>query len=189
MKHQIKEIVQELTELINDQLTYLENHVIPLDDEDLEWRPSKYKWNIFEVLEHIIRFNEFYLPKFRQIVSYPKSSNKKKTYRSGYFGRIAIKRARPVNGVVVNKVKAPSKTNPFLRKLGRSVIHEYIDQQHKLLELIGDLDEIDLSKNYMPTVVGNWLKLNFGDSVRLLVHHEERHFVQIDDLVNKRTDT
>ncbi len=189
MKHQTTEIVEELMGLIHEQISYLERYVIPLDDKDLEWRPSKYKWNIYEVLEHLIRFGEFYIPKFRQVVRYPKALKVTDTYNSGRFGRIAIKSARPVNGVVVNKAKSPRKTNPFLRKLNRSVILEYIDQQNKLLDLLGSLDDVDLSKNRVPTMIGSWIKLNLGDSLRLVVHHEERHFIQIDDLVNKRMDT
>ncbi len=188
MKHQTAQIVQELTDLIHDQLNYLKEHVIPLEEEDLQWRPSKYKWNILEVLEHLIRFGEFYIPKFRHIIAYPKALKNSETYRSGAIGRWAIKQARPIDGVVVNKAKSPSKANPFLRKLTRSVIHEYIEQQKVILELLNNLDGVDLSKNHVPIIVTNWLKLNLGDSLRLVVHHEERHFIQINDLVNKKLD-
>lgn len=189
MNHNTAQIIDQLTVLINDQLEYLDHYVIPMDDKDLEWRPSKYKWNIYEVIEHLIRFGEFYLPKFRQIVRYPNSTTKGDSYKSGAFGRLVIKRSRPVNGVVVNKAKSPSKTNPFLRQLNRSVIDEYIEQQNNLIDILRSVEDINLSKNRIPTIIGSWIKLNFGDSLRLLIHHEERHFIQIDDLVNKRMDT
>jgi len=188
VKHNNQKIIAELSQLINDQLKYIDEKIIPLEEEHLVWRPSKYNWNIYEVLEHLIRFGEFYIPKIRQVVSYPKSTKKSDTYRSGTFGEFAIKRTRPVNGVVLNKAKSSSKNNPFLRQLNKSVISEYAAQQKQLLQILSELDGINLSKNYVPTVVGNWLKLNLGDSLRLLIHHEERHFIQINKLVNKEMD-
>lgn len=189
VKHKATEIVQELSDLIDDQLNYIEEHLIHMEEEGLQWRPSKYKWNILEVLEHLIRFGEFYIPKFRHIIAYPRALKNTEAYRSGAIGRWAIKQVRPVDGVVVNKAKSPSKANPFLRKLTRSVIHEYIEQQKVLLELLQNLEGVDLSKNHVPTIVTNWFKLNLGDSLRLVVHHEERHFIQINDLVHKKLDT
>ncbi len=188
MKYESEKIISELIQQIEYQLDYLENKVLPLETLDLEWRPSEYRWNIYEVVEHLIRFGEFYIPKMKHILAYPKAINKKDVYKSGIFSEVVLKRIKPLDGVIVNKAKSSPKNNPFLRQLNRSVILEYIEQQKQLMKLLKSSTSIDLSKNHIPTIITSYLRLNFGDSLRLLIYHEERHFIQIDNLVHKRFD-
>ncbi len=188
MKYLVTDIISELQQLVNDQITYLDAHVLGLSDDDLRWRPSQYKWNIYEVIEHLNRFGVFYLPKLRNVLDYPKSTKQSTHYKSSFIGEFAFKQIRPVNGIVNNKTKSLSKNNPFLRRLDRAVIEEHKEQQFKILEYSESSTQINLSKNKVPSMVGNWFKFNLGDSLRLLIYHQERHYVQIDELVQKKMD-
>lgn len=188
MKHQVKPLIQELDQIILDQLSYLDSKIIPLTDEELHWRPAKYKWTILEVVEHLNRFGVFYLPRLKDVLHTPKALASKDTYNSGFIAEKALKRVRPVNGVVLNKSKSLSKYNPFLRQLDRSVLEEHKEQQVQVREILEGCGFLDLSKNRISTMIHPYIRLNYGDSLRTLIYHAERHYVQIDNLVHKRTD-
>ncbi len=188
MKYHINQVITELDQIIHDQLDYLDEKVVPLSDEALEWRPGKYRWNLYEVVEHLNRFGDHYLPQFDAIVDAPGSLRKAEFYRSGPFAEYAVKIIRPVNGVVPNKTKSPRRTNPFLRQLDRSVFDEHRRQQHRLLNILKGADQVNFGRNRVSTVGLNWLRFSFGDSLRIMVYHAERHYIQIDNLVHRRPD-
>lgn len=188
MKHLIVDIISEGQELINGQLAYIQEKVLPLSDDDLSWKPNKDKWNILEVVEHLNRFGDFYLPRFDNMIVYPKSRRNGAYYRSGFLGEFAMKRIRPVDGVVPYKSKAIGKASPFLRKLDRRVVEEHVRKQMKFRKILKEVQELNLSRNSIPTLFAPWLKFNIGDTLRIYGYHQERHFVQIDNLLNKRPD-
>ena len=188
MKHTVKDIIEEGQELINDQLDYLDKNLIQMSDEDLNWRPGIDKWNILEVVEHLNRFGDFYLPKLNNIIVYPKSLRKRDHYRSGLISEFTFNRIRPQNGVVLYKGKAIGKASPFLRMLDRSVFDIHKKQQNKLQKILQESQNLNLSKNSIPTLAVEWLKFNLGDTMRIIIYHQERHYVQIDNLVHKRED-
>ena len=188
MKYVIDDIIDHLDHLVLDQQKYLEEKVQPLDEEALRWRPGPKRWNVFEVVEHLNRFADHYLPKFDEIIERPKKLKKRNSYRSGPIGEYVVKIVKPVNGVIVNKANSPRRANPFLRQLDRSVFDTHIKQQKDLREILDSARHLDLGRNRIPIVGANWLRFNLGDSLRIMIHHAERHYVQLDNLVHQRLD-
>ncbi len=188
VKYNVDTVIDELLKLSETQTQYVDERIQGLPKFDLEWRPGPYRWNILEVMEHLNRFGEFYLPKFLHAVRWPDQLRKAGTYRSGFLARAAFKRIRPVNGVVLNKTRSLKKNNPFLRILDRGVIDEHLEQQKQFRQVLEKSRSLDLSKNRIPTMVGKWLKMNMGDSLRIHGYHTERHYVQLDNLVKKSND-
>lgn len=186
MKFKVDSIVQELLTEIDNQKSFIQDKVVPLNEEDLTWRPKPRKWNILEVIEHLNRFGDFYLPLISDVIRRPKSLNKSDVYSSGFLGENILKRIRPFNGVVPFKTTTPSRNDPFLRVLDRSVIDQHLEQQVTLEQILNEAHVINFSKNYIKTMVSPYFKLSAGDSIRLLTYHMERHFVQLDNLVYKR---
>ena len=177
-----------MKDLARVQIDYLDENIMPLNEEALNWRPHKYRWNIYEVTEHLNRFGVFYLPKMRDVIDYPRSAKKSDFYKSSFFGEFAFKRIRPVDGVVTNKAKTLSKNNPFLRVLDRSVLEEHKEQLEKFIDLCHQAEDVNLSKNALPTMLSKYVKLNLGDSMRIMIYHSERHYIQLDNLVHQRMD-
>lgn len=188
MKVATQQFVEEIQDLIDGQLSYLNEIIRPLGEDDLTWRPGQYRWNIYEVVEHLNRFGIHYIPKFEEAVDSPRSLRKKDEFRPGFLGKYAIKQIRPVNGVIPNKTKSPSKANPFLRQLDRSVFDDHAQQQDKLKYLLKNLGRVNLNRNSVSTIAIPFLRFSLGDSIRILSYHAERHYVQLDNLVNKRID-
>ena len=116
------------------------------------------------------------------------TARKSDTYKSGFLGAFAAKRIRPVDGVVRFKARTYSKNNPFLRILDRSVLENHIEQQEEFLSVLEKSKLINLNRNRLETMAGSLITLNFGDSLRIYAYHTERHFIQIDHLLHKRTD-
>lgn len=186
MKYQVEDIAYELQALLDAQLAYMDQKVFPLSNEDLTWRPGEFRWNLLEVTEHMIRFGDHYLPKLVQAMSYPKSLNKPQDFSSGIIAERFNKIIRPVNGEVRNKSKAAPKANPFLRQLDRSVLVEHKEQQEKLKSIIDNSRGLNWSKNNISSMLHPWFKMGFGDSLRLMIYHQERHYIQIDNLIKKK---
>lgn len=188
MKYDVDLVIQELIHLSEEQIDYTRKKLLDLPEDHLNWRPDPKRWNVLEVMEHLNRFGEFYLPKFSEAIRYPKKVKNSDTYRSSWIGEFAFERIRPVNGVVRYKTRSLQRNNPFLRILDKEVIEEHLDQQNRFREILQKSREIDLSGNRIPTMVGKWLRLSFGDSIRIFGYHTERHYVQLNNLLLKNHD-
>jgi hypothetical protein len=58
------------------------------------------------------------------------------------------------------------------------VLKEYIDQKHKLLELLDKSKNTNLNAIKIPITLTKLIRLKLGDALRFLIAHEQRHMVQ-----------
>jgi hypothetical protein len=58
------------------------------------------------------------------------------------------------------------------------VLDEFVEQQHKLLQLLEMAKQKSLNSIRIPLSVTKLIKLKLGDTFRFLIGHEQRHFVQ-----------
>ena len=75
-------------------------------------------------------------------------------------------------------MKTPKGYNPPAALNSDEVLKEFIDQQHKLLQLLDGARQKNLNNIRVPISISKLIKLKLGDTFRFLVAHEQRHLVQ-----------
>lgn len=159
------------------------NQVEPLKNMDLKyltWKENPDSWNILECLEHLNLYGDFYLP---QIENSIKESNTKNEveFRSGILGNYFAKTMLPKEKL--NKMKTFKNKNPLNKKLDKSVIEKFIDQQMQLLNLLSQSEKVSLNKIKIKTSISNFIALKLGDTFQFFINHNIRHMKQIERIL------
>lgn len=143
-----------------------------------------YKWNILQVIEHLNTYNNYYLPKIKTAVANGLKDNSN-TYKGSILGNYFVKMTQPVDDTITKKYKAAKQHLPEpVNNIG--VIESYIETQQALLMNIQLSVDISLTKNKIGISVSPIIKLRLGDVYRFLIAHQQRHFLQIKNLLKYR---
>lgn len=174
MKTQTKELLNDLTQRTQQVIAdtqSLESYALTL----LNQRDTPTEWSALECIEHLNRYIRFYVPEFNARIS--QSSHKPDThYRSGWLGNYFANSMLPREDL--NKMKTFSSMNPLGSSLDKTTIHEFLDYQEKMLELLQNAEKVSLRKTKSSISIASWIKLQLGDALRVVVYHNQRHLVQ-----------
>ena len=162
LTHQIKKEAEELQSL---------------SDLALHSRPRPASWSILECIEHLNRYGHFYIPEISIKMSTSKHHYPCRTFRSGCVGNYIAKRMLPKTELY--KRKAAKEMNPSTSTLNREVLTVFIQQQDNLIGLLEQAKTVNLNRIKTSTFLYSWFKLRMGNTLKLLVFHNLRHMVQI----------
>lgn len=87
------------------------------------------------------------------------------------------------DGKIANKMKAPKDHRPLLTLDVKAVMRTFIEQQHRLLNLLEQAKGKDIGRIRTPISISRFVTLKAGDTFRFLIAHQQRHFVQISDTI------
>lgn len=154
-----------------------------LDEQTLNRQPAADKWSIAQVLAHLNSYNRYYLPHMEAAIKKQGSGTiAKNMFRSGWLGNYFTKAMYSEvvsTKQVTNKMKAPKDHTPSAAQDAGTVIAEFIAGQQRLIALIDKAAQVDMAKVKVPISISRWVKINLGDTLRFLIAHQERHFLQI----------
>ncbi len=175
--------INHLRELLNGQLKYLDETLMPLDTDSLNWRPAEKSWSRLEVVEHLNRYCAIYLPLLADAVKNGKPQQSD-AFRPGWLGNWLAMAMKPEGKKIPYKMPSFRSKNPLGEALERDVLYT----QRANLESFGDIldraDRIDWTANRLATDLGNWSKLKFGDAIRFFFFHQERHYQQMRNMAD-----
>lgn len=169
------------SDLISELETYTKSHLEKAENfkrlslEELTKKNSPEKWNVLECLEHLNIYGDFYIPEMKRKMENSQLTNSSE-FKTGLLGNYFAKMMLPKEKL--NKMKTMKKTNPISKKLDKTVIHQFIRQQHELLELLELAKEKNLNKIKTGISIASWIKLKLGDTFRVVIYHNERHIQQ-----------
>ena len=141
----------------------------------LNRKPSEDAWSALECLEHLNRYGRFYIPEMKHRID---SSNKSVSpiFKSGklgnYFAKSMIPRSK------MKKINTFKSMNPNGSKLDMAVVEEFVNQQEQILDILDSAKNVDLTKTKTGTSLSSLVKLRLGDTLRVVIYHNERHVVQ-----------
>lgn len=170
---------QKLIETLSEQVKQIINEIEMLKSLDLltlTWREDKASWNILEVIEHLNRYGNFYLPEIEQQIK-NSNSNTELFFKPGILGDYFAKSMLPKQKL--NKMKTFKDKNPIYSMIETSVIDEFIDQQNKLLDLLDLSNQVSLNKVKIKISISSLIKLKLGDALTFYINHIIRHMSQI----------
>ena len=140
--------------------------------------PVSGKWSVTQILEHLNGYGRIYLPEIDKAIS-GSQSKRSAWFNSGFWGNYFTNMMKPKDVFEVkNKMRAMKSHSPENNLNPGKVLDEFIEQQHRLLQLLDMAKMRDTNAIRIPLSITRLIKLKLGDTFRFLVAHEQRHFVQ-----------
>ncbi len=141
----------------------------------LNWRPAEDKWSVLECIEHLNLYGDYYLPEIKKRMQASKRGSVE-VFKSGFLGNYFAKSMLPKEKL--NTMKTFKNMNPIHSVLTKSNLERFLEQQQHTLELLNIAACKNLNKVKVPVSISKWIKLNLGDTFRVLIYHNDRHMVQ-----------
>jgi uncharacterized damage-inducible protein DinB len=175
----------ELIKSLNEQLAGVSELVleklIPLNDAQLNWKQQKNSWSILECIEHLNRYNSYYLAAVSSAIERTdKSSDQQLT--STWIGKKSIQMMHPSN---TKKQTTFKKMDPAHSSISRNVLETFLRDQQKLTQLFLQIHELDVNAKKVPVEFFRLLKMTIAEGLEFIVVHEQRHMNQILRLLSK----
>lgn len=152
-----------------------------LSEDVLNWKPVPNAWSVLECLAHLNRYAEYYLPRLQKSVGKYQGQGWK-SFRSGKIGGYFVQMIQPGT----KAMKTPAKLNPIGSELSTSVITCFLKNQQQYLALVKRLDQANLNRRVIRVEVMPLIHLKIGDAFLFNLHHQERHLLQIQRVLEQR---
>lgn len=166
----VEQIIRTISEL---EKTY--------PSEKLAQRPTPEQWSVFDNLEHLNLYGDFYLPVFEKTIErgVRKGLKAHAHYQSGWLGSYFTKSMRPAGEKIPNPMKTFKSKDPILTEVPDNVLERFLAQQNRLLNTLQRAERTDIQKLRIPTTLGSFPTIRLGDGFDFFIAHEERHMLQI----------
>jgi hypothetical protein len=177
---------ESLIQTLIEQSRQIINQVERLKSNDLQaltWRSSPTSWCVLECLEHLNLYSDYYIPRIEAAIRASKTKSEPE-FRPGILGNYFSKSMLPKQKL--NKMKTFKDKNPLNAHLDRSVIDKFIQDQIRLIDLLGQSRNVSLNKVKIPISISRLLRLKLGDTFQFFVNHELRHVKQAEEVLAKR---
>ena len=153
-----------------------------LSAEQINWKPSEGEWSIGQCFDHLIISNRPFLTIIEDI---GQGRRRRRAWERvpllpRLFGRLLIRTLRPDTG---RNVKAPRALNPSTSQIPAAIITSFVEQQNRLLQLMEGTHGLELPRMTITSPVARLITYSLMDAYRLIVVHEQNHFVQASRLL------
>lgn len=174
--------IELLTTLRNDvrQMRSRTEEYNSLTDADLNRQPAPGKWSIAQVLEHLNSYNRYYLPEIEKSLTTKLPFDAQ--FKAGWFGNYFTNMMAPKASGITNKMSAPKNHTPAEKLDSSKVLSEFRQGQSRLIGLLSQAEQTNIGRLRVPISISRFIKLKLGDTFRFLIAHQQRHFVQIDNI-------
>ncbi len=181
-KYNSIELLNQLQADVRQLITYAT--LLKMEDPGiLLQQPEPGKWSVTQVLEHLNSYGRYYLLAIERSLQEEKPTTT--LFKPGWLGAYFTKLMRPSEeGNIKNKMKAPKNHRPSLLQDAFPVLNTFIEQQHYLLELLETAKSKNIGAIRTPISISRFIRLKLGDTFRFLIAHEQRHFVQIANVMH-----
>lgn len=153
----------------------------------LEENPSPQKWSVAQILEHLNIYCRYYLDAIEKNLHHSPTIPAA-GFKPGWLGNYFTKMMQPAgNGSITKKMKAPANALPASKPDAMEMLHEFIRYQHQLLNLLQIAKEHNINKSRIPISIARIITLKLGDTFRFVIAHQQRHFIQIGNIVAMAT--
>ncbi len=178
-----KELLEDLktkTEYVKKEV----QHLLTLPIQVLEKRPAPEKWNALECIEHLNLYGDFYLKEIELRILASNPAPNATTFKTGFLGNKFALSLKPAKAdEKLNTMKTFKDKNTLHQLLTKTTIDRFIKQQDRMLSLLKQAENVNLTKVKTAISISKLLKLRLGDTLRVVVYHNERHLVQANKAV------
>lgn len=176
-----QKLIEELKKITQSLIGRAEEYK-NLSTEELNSRPQPGSWSVLECLEHLNLYGEFYLPEIeKRLLDHP-AREEARQFRPGLLGNYFVNMMQVKNDRV-KKIKTFKDKDPIHAELDTSTIDRFIKQQKQMLRLLEMAKKKDLTHIKTNISISTWVKLRLGDTLRVVIYHNQRHIWQADRVV------
>ncbi|MCC5917678.1 MAG: DinB family protein [Cryomorphaceae bacterium] len=174
MRYQTEKLLQELEEMTRKHLNEVA-WLLSQNADKLNQKPNPDAWSALECIEHLNRYGDFYLPEVEAVL---RNAPRKpaKTFKSGFLGNKFAKMMLPSENM--KKMKTFKDKDPAGSDLTVEVLEKFKDQLFQWLNIFDECKKVNLTKVKTSISISKWIKLRLGDTLRVVVYHNERHVRQ-----------
>jgi hypothetical protein len=153
-----------------------------LSAAELNWKPDEGEWSIAQCYEHLVLSNRPFVPILERTIRAPRRPTlwERTPVLPGLFGRMLIRALRPDSGW---KARARPAFLPSASAIEAGVIGRFLDLQDRLMQLLEATRHLDLDGLVITSPVSPIITYSLMDACRIIVVHEQNHFVQARRLV------
>lgn len=176
----IEDLIRRTNRIIEEVTLFKE---LPISD--LNYRQAQNKWSIIECIEHLNLYGKFYLPEISDRIKKAKHGAAT-TFKSGWLGDYFAKSMLPAKSGKLAKMNTFKEMNPIGKHLDISVLTTFLEQQQQLVNLLNEAREVSLSKTRTSISISKWITLRLGDTLRVVIYHNQRHVLQAQEILNMK---
>jgi len=147
-----------------------------IEETTLSKHPAEGKWNVLECIEHLHRYNEYYLPQFRKSLSKSKLTSTDKMKR-GSFGMKSAKSMLPSETGVRNPMKTFKSKNSLHSNVSKAVLAVFEKELYELQTLVKDAYDRDIGRVRCKTTLP-FIRFRLCDAMEFVINHQVRHMAQ-----------
>jgi DinB superfamily len=161
------------------QIIFIANQLQQCPNEILVKQPEPNAWSVAQVLEHLNIYSRYYIDAIEKQL-HRNQTAASNNFTPGWLGNYFTNLMKPKKGnTILKKMKAPKNAIPSLQPNANDMLSEYINHQHHLLNVLTIAKSVNLNANRIPTSLSKLIQLKLGDTFRFFIAHEQRHFLQI----------
>ena len=185
MKIKSAGLLQDLKDRTAQNLSAVEKFKL-LGEEELNFHPAAGAWSVLECIEHLNFYGNFYLPEMeKQITASPYPAEE--FFHSGFLGNYFAQSMLPKEKL--NKMKTLKSQNPLGKQLDKNVLEIFTDHQLQMINLLKKAELVSLSKTKTSISITKYLRLRLGDTMRVVIYHNQRHIKQAQNVLKVLSST
>lgn len=182
MKIEKSKLLDSLKEMTNKHLKMV-GELESMPASALLFRPSPDAWNVLECMEHLVRYGKFYIPEMEKRLNKSSDENNP-VFKSGLLGNKFAMMMLP--NTRMKKIKTFKNMDPLNSRLDKSVLATLRQQLNALLRIMDQASKKNLNKIKTAISISAFIKLRLGDTLRVVIYHNERHMVQAKKIIESQ---
>jgi hypothetical protein len=180
------ELLQEATKITEANVAFVKEHVLPLSEEQKNWKKDQSSWSLNEIFAHLNSYAAYYHKTMLRKIEKTRFRTPRENFISSPLGRSAWRSMKLGNlQNVKRKMKSPRMYNPSYTSelVSGNDVQQFEKEQHDLLKIITSAAEINIRKAKIPISISKIIRLRLGDALLFVVYHNERHVQQAKNLL------
>ena len=182
MKTTSEQLISDLIERTRHNI----NEVKKMNDlplQTLNWKPAQDRWSVLECIEHLNLYGDYYLPEIESCIRTSRTMPDDE-FESGLFGNYFANLMLPKENM--KKIKTFKDKNPNGSSLTKSTLTRFLEQQERMLKLLDKSRKVSLNRTKTSVSISRFIKLKLGDTLRVVIYHNQRHIVQAQNVLKER---
>jgi len=158
-------------------------HWKTLSESRLNTSPGNGKWSAAQCIEHLNRYFDFYLPEIHKVISNSGKESLVSEYKPGILGDY-FANSMKLNENKPGKMKTLKSKNPAMDlDIRNGNLDEFLKSLNTLSNMLDKASGINLGAHKTAISISSLIKLKFGDTLRFVVYHIERHIKQAENAI------
>lgn len=149
--------------------------------------PAPGKWNVLQVIWHLESYNRYYLNAIAGSLKKADNTPPNATYKPGFIGDYFTRLMQPAANGNVKGMKAPADHTPQPIYSDTTILNTFIKSQEQLLQLLSKAEMVNIGTIKVPVSISKFIKIRLGDTFRFLIAHQQRHMLQITNIIGENS--